>query len=121
MTKVSKKPGDETANPLAARLEGMMALKPMGETALKAWLDIGSEAVEFMSSRMKANIEMQQEMLGCKHLEDIQKVQAEFFKKTLEDYRTETARMMKIMTTTMAQMPNEALSSTKRSYDDVPL
>lgn len=121
MTKVSKKAGDETANPLIAGLEGMLAFKPMSETALKSWLDIGSLSMQFMTSRMAADIETQQEMLGCKSLEDFQKVQTKFFNKALEDYSTEAARLMKIVSTTMAQTPNDAMSSTKRSYDDVPL
>ncbi|WP_171054526.1 phasin family protein [Roseovarius arcticus] len=121
MTKVSKKPDPETVAPLTAGLESMAALNPMRETAMKVWFDMGAEAMQFMSSRMEADVEIQEEMLSCKRLEDVQKVQAKFFSNALEDYNAEAARMMKIMSTAMTQEPEGAMPSTKQGHDYVSL
>jgi hypothetical protein len=121
MTKVSKAAGTETANPLTAGFDSFASFTPIRETAMKVWFDFGAEALQFMSSRIVKDMEIQQEMLACKRLEDIQKVQAKFFSKAIEDYNAEVARMMKIMSTTMSQDPSDAKTSTDRDYDDVPL
>ncbi len=75
----------------------------MRQTALKAWCDIGTEALQFVSSRMEKDIQTQKALLGCKRLEDLQKVQAEFYSKALEDYNAEATRMMELMTAATAQ------------------
>lgn len=121
MAKSSKKTQTTESSPMSATVDIMAAFNPMRETALKAWFDMGLEALRFVSSRMQEDIETQRAMLACKSPEDIRKVQADFYTKALEDYHAEASRMMEIIKETTADELGEGLPSTKRGYDDVPL
>lgn len=106
-----------TAAPFKNGLEGMTAFNPMRETAMQAWLDIGAEALKFASDRMTQDMQVQKELLECKGLEDLQKIQTAFFSKAVADYTAEMSRTMELMMTasTGSMLP------TRRAYDDVPL
>ena len=98
-----------------------MALNPMQETAFKSWFDMGLEALQFASNGLQKCVETQQAMLGCKSLEDFQKVQADFYSSAIEDYQAQVARMMGTISATKVAGLGGAIPSTKRGYDDVPV
>jgi hypothetical protein len=81
----------------------------------------GTETMQFLSSRMQHDIEVQRALVACKTFDDIHKVQADFYTKALEDYRLVAAKMMEIMSAGASDAATAAASSTKRGYDDVPL
>ena len=117
MTKSSKNntPGDPFA------MLGKLPFNPLNDTQLKAWSDLGAEAMKFASSRIQQDMEAQKAMLACKSAQDLQKVQTEYFSKAVEDYRAQIQRAMDVMASA-AKAPMEGASkSTKRGYDDVPL
>lgn len=120
MTTPTKTTLQSNSDPMAAAVENMIALNPMQGGALKAIYAMGTETMQFLSSRMQHDIETQKAMLTCKTLEDLQKVQADFYKKALEDYSAAGAKMMGIMSASSDTVGN-AVSATKRGYDDVPL
>ncbi|MGO4909117.1 phasin family protein [Pseudorhodobacter sp. W20_MBD10_FR17] len=109
------------ANPMTSLQDGMAAFNPMQGAGMKAMLAVGTETAQFLSSRMQQDIEAQKAMLSCKDLESLQKLQADFYTKALADYRDATAKIMEIMSATASDAGAAAVSSTKRSYDDVPL
>jgi hypothetical protein len=117
MTKPNQKSSTSNADPMTAAMQNMAALNPLQGGALKAMFAMGTETLQFLSSRMQQDIETQQAMLNCKSLEDLQKVQSEFYTKALEDYRNAAAKMMGIMSSGGA----DSAPSSKRGYDDVPL
>lgn len=120
---MTRKPKTAAAdpNPISAALESMAALNPMHETALKAWFEMGAEALKFVSHRMEQDLQTQTAMLGCKCLEDVQKVQAAFYTKAIDDYNSGASRMMELMIAATSQGLGASIPSAKRSYDDVPL
>ncbi len=59
--------------------------------------------------------------MACKGLEEVKKVQADFYQKALEDYRVEATRMIGLMLAPMVAVPGGGVQTTKRSYDDVPV
>lgn len=121
MTKPSNKIRNTASGPESAATNTMMAFSPMQETAFKAWFDMGLEALQFASSGLQKCVETQQAMMGCKTLEDFQKVQADFYSSALEDYRARVGRMMGTMSATKVAGLGGAMPSMKRGYDDVPL
>ena len=121
MTKDSKTTTGAAPDIFATGAKNMAAFNPMSSAALQAWSEMGAQVMQFMSSRMQQDIETQKAMLGCKSLEDVQKLQSEFFSQALKDYNTEAARLMEIMTAAMTRGFAGKAPSTKRGYDDVPL
>lgn len=57
---------------------------------------VGTEMLTFMSNRIKQDIQTQQELLQAKGIAEIQKIQADFLKKTMEDYTAEMTKLMGI-------------------------
>lgn len=117
MTNSSNTVTKAKADPMAAVMDSVTALNPMQGGAMKTALAMGSETLQFFAARMQQDVATQQAILTCKTMEDLQKVQADFYKTAMEDYRCATERMMSIL---LAGAP-AATASTKRGYDDVPL
>jgi hypothetical protein len=120
MTNTSNKAPQSKTDPIATAVENMIALNPMQGGVLKAMYTMGTETMAFLSSRMQHDIETQKALLTCKTLEDLQSVQARFYKKALEDYSTAASKMMGIISASSGDV-GSPLPSTKRAYDDVPL
>ncbi|MCB1313411.1 MAG: phasin family protein [Sedimentitalea sp.] len=121
MAKSPTKDPKAASDEMIAAMGRMMAFNPMGEAALKVWFDMGTEALRFMSARMQKDLETQKAMLSCKSLVELQKVQADFYSKAMEDYRSEMTRLAGILSAARGEELEEILPKTKRDYDDVPL
>lgn len=90
-----------------------------GTVALQAWMEMGTEAVRFVWDRLQQDIKTQQAMMACTSLDELRKVQAEFFAAAQAQYAAEAGRMMTLLgkaTTVGLATPAKA-----RRYDDVPL
>jgi hypothetical protein len=90
-----------------------------GSVAMQAWMDMGNEMVRFVWDRLQQDIKTQQAMLACTSLEEIHKVQAEFFKSAQEQYAAEAQRMLEMIG--KATTAGVAPTAEARRYDDVPL
>jgi hypothetical protein len=90
-------------------------------TVMQAWTQIGAETVRFISDRLQQDIKTQKAMLACTSLEDLRKVQADFFRATQNHYATQGQRMMEIVGKAATIWPIPATGSAKLAYDDVPV
>ena len=100
---------------------GKMPFNPMNDPQLKAWSDLGAEMMQFVSSRVQRDIEAQKAMLGCKTFEDLQKLQAQYYSDAVKDYSAQIQRAMEVMSGAAKKQMDDAVTSTRRGYDDVPL
>lgn len=91
----------------------------LGSAAAQAWMDMGTEAVRFVWDRMQQDIKTQQAMLACTSLEEMQRVQAEFFTSAQEQYAAEVGKMLERLGKVIAS--GLATPGSARRYDDVPL
>ncbi|MBL4930189.1 phasin family protein [Fuscibacter oryzae] len=91
----------------------------VGSAAVQAWMDMGTEAVRFVCDRLQQDIKTQQAMLACTSLEEIRKVQVEFFTAAQDQYAAEAGKMLNLMGKAAAGGLT-ALPKARR-YDDVPL
>jgi hypothetical protein len=91
----------------------------VGNAAIQSWMDMSTEAVRFVWDRLQQDIKTQQAMLACTNLEQIQKVQAEFFKSAQDQYAAEARKMLAMIG--QATTAGMATSTLARKYDDVPL
>ena len=111
----------KTEDPTPAQPSGLAAVgDPVaaGTLAVQMWADIGTEAVRFVWDRLQQDIKTQQAMLACTSLEDMRKVQAEFFTAAQEHYADEAGKMLDLMRKAASGL---TASPTARRYDDVPL
>ena len=61
------------------------------------------EISDFISERIRQDIEAQAELLGCRSLEEMRAVQMRFFRGAVDQYSAEAARMMKLGTEIMSR------------------
>lgn len=117
---MTKKANDQSSTGFVGVL-GNMPFNPMSDPQLKAWSDLGAEMMKFAATRIQRDLDAQKAMLGCKNLEDLRKVQAEFYNEAVKDYSAQIQRTMEVMSGAAKTQVDAVLSSTKRGYDDVPL
>lgn len=64
------------------------------------WFDtmnnVGTEMFAFMSDRIKQDIQTQQDLLQAKGIAEVQQIQADFLKKTMDDYAAEMTKLMEL-------------------------
>lgn len=116
----ARKPGtDKAATPRRPGLVAMGAPMALGAAAVQAWTDVGTEAVRFVWDRLQQDMRTQQALLACTSLDEMQKVQADFFAAAQEQYTAEASKMLDLMgKAATAGLAPDALA---RRYDDVPL
>lgn len=112
----------KTEDPTGPQPSGMVGLglpMALGAVAVHAWMDMGTEALQFVRDRLQQDIKTQQAMLGCTSLEELRRIPAEFFTAAQEQYAAEAGRMLDLMG--RAVVSGLAVSAKARRYDDVPL
>jgi hypothetical protein len=55
-----------------------------------------AQITEFISERIRKDLEAQTKLLGCRSLEDVRAVQTDFFKQAMQEYSGVAARIMKL-------------------------
>ena len=78
----------------------MAALRPLAPATWMstAWLeavaDMGTEVTAFVADRIQQDVKTQREIMQCKTLADIQKVQTDFLTKAFAQYTEETGKLI---------------------------
>lgn len=91
----------ETANSVADALAqmqkfGLQSMSWMGADWVEKMSDLGSEALSFLSERVKEDVELQHKLLHCKDIKEVQHLQAEFLQKAINQYAEETGKMIEM-------------------------
>ena len=60
-----------------------------------------TELSDFITERIRHDVETQADMLRCRTLDDVRELQTRFFKTAVDQYAAEVNRLMKIGTDTM--------------------
>lgn len=116
---VNKSKTEIPSAPPSARQAAIELPITAGTAALQAWADIGAETLRFVSDRLQHDIKTHQAMLACTSLEEMRKIQTEFFTAAREQYAVEAVKMLDLIGTVAA---SGLTAGTKaRRYDDVPL
>jgi hypothetical protein len=120
MTQRQKKTDDPAGTGPDATF-GMGMPQMVGTAAMQAWMQIGAEAVRFVASRLQQDLEVQQAMMTCTSLDEMQALQAEFFKVAQQQYADQVRRMMEMAGKATAVSVTPAPVSQSLGYDDVPV
>lgn len=114
----SKPKTEDTIRTLPSAMVGSGLPMAVGYVAVQAWMEMGTEAVRFVWDRLQQDRKTQHAMLACTSLEDMRKIQAEFFTAAQEQYAAEAAKMLGLM----GKATSLGLATAKgRRYDDLPL
>ena len=60
--------------------------------------EMQKEVAEFVSKRIRQDLETQQDFLRCRTLDDVREVQSRFFRTTLDQYSAEATKLMQLST-----------------------
>ena len=84
-----------------AQQETLHNIETAGTAMLEGLTQAQTEISEFITERIRQDLESQAEMLRCRTLDDVRDLQARFFKTAVDQYAAEVSRLMKISTDTM--------------------
>ncbi len=100
----------------------MWALNPMvSMVGMAGWAEIMKEGVQFVSDRMRKDVQAQRSILNCKSLEDVLRLQSEYYRDALEQYTEQLQRVAELLSQATVSGWSEATASRAREYDDIPL
>lgn len=81
---------------VAFQTQGLKALTGMNTAWFEAVSDMGSEVMSFLAERIQEDVKTQHQMLHCKDAGELQKIQAEFIQKAIDQYTLETGKLVEM-------------------------
>jgi hypothetical protein len=98
------KPVDQAIDTVTAtQQETLEAIETAGATMLENMTRAQRAIAEFVSTRVREDIEAQQQLLRCKSFDEIRSVQTKFIKTAMEQYKSEAARLFKLGASTVTK------------------
>ncbi|MFQ6548459.1 phasin family protein [Aestuariibius sp. 2305UL40-4] len=89
--------GDQgTEDAVTLRTMGFGAMAGVGTTWVEVLSDMGSEVLSFVADRIKEDVKTQHEILHCKDVGELQRIQAEFIQTAMDQYATETGKLVEM-------------------------
>ena len=85
----------------SAQQETLHNIGAAGAAMLEGLTKAQTEISDFITQRIRQDVETQTEMLRCRTLDDVRDLQTRFFKTALDQYAGEASRLMKIGTDMM--------------------
>ena len=85
----------------SAQQETLQNIGAAGAAMLEGLKKAQTEISDFLTQRIRQDVETQAEMLRCRTLDDVRDLQTRFFKTALDQYAGEATRLMKIGTDMM--------------------
>lgn len=93
-------PSDQFAHLQEAGLGNLME---MSTAWVEAISDMNAEVAGFVAERIKEDVKTQQEILQCSDVADLQHIQAQFIQKAMDQYQSETGKLVEMSTQAFAQ------------------
>lgn len=75
---------------------GLNALTLMGGDLMERLTDMGAEMLDFYTTRVKEDVELQHKLLHCRDLKEMQQVQGEFLQHAIDRYTEETGKLIEM-------------------------
>ena len=108
---MAKTPGTGTASKGDAPLNAIAQLQEAGFGNMiglsTAWFealgDMSEEVVSFVTNRIKEDVKVQHEIMHCKNVTEMQRIQSQFLQKAMDQYRTETSKLINMGTKAFAK------------------
>ncbi|WP_386184763.1 phasin family protein [Sulfitobacter sp. MF3-043] len=98
----AKKPTSPTTEPLDTLKQlqeaGFGNMMGMSKAWIESLSDLSAEMASFVAERIKEDVKTQHEILHCKNVGDIQRIQARFIQKAMDQYHDETGKLVEMST-----------------------
>jgi len=92
-------PADAMMDAVTATQQGAIETMETARTSMVEGLSqVQREIADFVSERIRHDMETQKALLRCRTFEEVRNVQADFFRTAVDHYSTEATRLMKIGT-----------------------
>ena len=85
----------------SAQQETLHSIGAAGAAMLEGLAKAQSEISDFITERIRQDVETQAEMLRCQTLDDVRDLQTRFYRTAVDQYAAEVSRLMQIGTNTM--------------------
>ena len=96
-TDTSSTPSESAAAILTGmQSAGMGSLAWLGTTWIERMSDVTAEWLDFVTDRIKEDVATQHQILHCKDVADLQKIQIAFFQRAVEQYQAETGKLVEM-------------------------
>lgn len=90
-------PGLESMPELATlQAFGFNSMTAFGTAWVEAMSEMGAEVLSFVADRIKEDVKTQHQLLHCKDVTELQKIQARFMKDAIEQYTAETGKLVQM-------------------------
>ena len=80
----------------ATQQEALHGLETAGTAVLQGVTSVQREIADFVSERIRVDMETQQALLRCKTLGEVRVVQADFFRTAFDQYASEANRLLRL-------------------------
>jgi hypothetical protein len=81
---------------VAGQTEAVQAVESTGHAMLEGMAKVQQEVVDFVSTRIRHDMETQQEFLRCRNFDDLQEVQTRFVQTAMEQYAAKSKQLMQL-------------------------
>ncbi len=115
---MSKSPAPETKSPLEPekvmqsvadiQTAGLGSLTWLGTKWVETMSDVGAEWLSFVADRVKEDVKTQHQLLHAQNMGEIQRIQAEFLKKAMDDYSAESGKIVEFCSNAMSEIHAKA-------------
>jgi hypothetical protein len=90
-------------NVTALQQETVETVEHAGAALLAGVGKVQQEIAQFVTQRIREDLETQQQLMRCRSFDDIRDVQARFIKTAMDQYSAETERLLKLGTEMMTR------------------
>jgi hypothetical protein len=116
-----EKANETKASPDTGTSAMAVAMKAVNPVAAEAWISCTSEIAQFLTERVKQDLDTQKAVMACKSPAELLKVQADFVTTAVDQYTGFSMRLYKAMTTATTNPFQGMRPLRARRYDDLPL
>jgi hypothetical protein len=82
------------------------AVESTGHAVLEGMARVQKEVVDFVSTRIRQDMETQKELLRCRNFDELREVQTRFLKTAMDQYAAESKRLMQLGSEVFARSAN---------------
>ena len=80
----------------ASQQEALETIETAGQAVFEGLSRVQHEITEFVAERIRQDMEAQQDFLRCRTIDDVRRVQTEFFRTAMDQYSAEANKLMKL-------------------------
>jgi hypothetical protein len=97
-------------------------LNPMvSMLGVASYTGIVNECAQFVSARFEKDMQLQRDILNCRSVDELMRVQTAFYQETAAEYSAHMQRLSALVSEATALGWSEATTAKTRDYDDVPV